>query len=191
MLIGKKVILEEVDPENLEWLRQQRNDPEMRQYFREWKDISKDQQEWWYKDRGNNMNPNHVYFQIMQRTSAGADGQGNTILGKHLAGCCGLHYVDWRIRSAEFGVFLSKETRGKGLGKEALFLLFDYGFREMNLHKIWCEVYDNNTSVNLYRKLGFRDDGVLRDNYFCNGSYGNSIMMSVLEDEWFDIHGGR
>ncbi|KKL78473.1 hypothetical protein LCGC14_2024540, partial [marine sediment metagenome] len=65
MLEGEKVILEEIDPENIEWVRQQRNDPEMRQYFREWKDISKDKQGRWYKDRGNNTNPNHVYFQIM------------------------------------------------------------------------------------------------------------------------------
>ena len=83
------------------------------------------------------------------------------------------------------------DVRGKGLGGEALFLLFDYGFREMNLHKIWCEVYDSNASVNLYRRLGFQDDGVLRDNYFHGGKYGNSIMMSVLEDEWFAANVGR
>ena len=179
MLKGKKVILDVVDPKDIEWMRQQRNDPEMRKYFREWKEISKAQQEWWYNDRGNNTNPNHVYFKILEAEHM------------DLVGCLGLHYVDWRLRSAEFGIFLSREARGKGIGKEALFMLCDYGFREMNLHKIWCEVYDNNQSVNLYRKLGFKDDGILRDNYFCDGKYGNSIMMSVLEDEWFNLHGGR
>lgn len=194
MLDGKKVILDVVDKDDIEWMRQQRNMPEMRQYFREWKEISKDQQEWWYNDRGNNTNPNHVYFKVLEKYDPDMTWPDDTEEEKNptrLVGCCGLHYLDWRMRSAEFGVFLSKEARGKGIGKEALTMLFDYGFREMNLHKIWCEVYDNNTSVELYRKLGFKDEGLLRDNYFCGGKYGNSIMMSVLEDEWFEAHGGR
>ena len=104
---------------------------------------------------------------------------------------CGLYYIDWRLRSAEFGIFLSKDTCGKGFGKEALFMLCDFGFREMNLHKICCEIYDLNSAVHLYHKLGFKDEGVLRDNYFCNGKYGNSTVMSVLEDEWFSANGGK
>lgn len=179
MIYGNKVNLDVIDPEDIEWMRIQRNLPEMRKYFREWKDISKDQQAKWYASRGNNSDPNHVYFKIMDNMTG------------TLVGCCGLHYVDWRLRSAEFGIFLCKDVRGQGMGGEALALLFDYGFREMNLHKIWCEVYSNNASVNLYRRLGFKDDGILRDNYFHDGRYGDSIMMSVLEDEWFDAHGGR
>ena len=52
------------------------------------------------------------------------------------------------------------------------------------MHKITAEVYEGNESIHLYRKLGLRDEGVLRDNSFCDGNYINSIMMSVLEDEW-------
>lgn len=174
MLTGKKVILEEVAPENIEQLRKWRNNPELRQWFREYKDISVDKQAKWYAERGNNLNPDHVYFQIMEKNP----------VKNVLAGCCGLHYIDFRLRKAEFGVFLGPDFRGMGLGKEALTMMFDYGFNELNLHKIWCEVYEGNDSINLYRKLGFKDEGVLRDNWFHNGHYGNSIMMSVLETEW-------
>ena len=178
MLIGKKVALNVVDPDNLEWLRQQRNSPEMRRYFREWKDISKDRQLEWYNERGNNTHLNHVYWQVENK----ADGE--------LIGCCGLHYVDWRLRSAEFGIFLSKESRGLGCGKEALNLMFDFGFREMNLHKIWAEVYNFNKALDVYTKgLGMHEDGILRDNTFCEGKYHNSIMLSILEDEWFERTG--
>ncbi len=110
-----------------------------------------------------------------------------------LVGCCGLLYVDWRLRSSEFSIFVDRDVIDKDYKSEAIFLMFDYGFREMNLHKIWAEVFDNNDSqaIQLYHKLGFKDDGVLRDSYFCNGKYGNSTMMSVLENEWFCLHGGR
>ena len=73
MLIGKKVILEEIDPENIEQMRQWRNDPGLRKYFREYKDISKDKQERWYQERGNNTNPSHVYFQIMSKSEAAVE----------------------------------------------------------------------------------------------------------------------
>jgi len=181
VLTGKAIKLDTIDPDDIEWMRQRRNDPELRQYFREWKDVSKDKQERWYKSRGNNSDPSHVYFKIL----------GITDKEENLIGCCGLHYIDWRLRNAEFGIYVSQEYRGQGRGAEAIFMLFDYGFREMNLHKIWCEVYDNNKAINVYKKIGFKEEGVLRDSYFCNGKYGNSTVMSILEDEWFEGNGGR
>jgi hypothetical protein len=54
MLIGEKVILEEIDYRNIEELRVNRNNPDIRKYFREWKDITSDKQELWYKTKGNN-----------------------------------------------------------------------------------------------------------------------------------------
>jgi RimJ/RimL family protein N-acetyltransferase len=194
MLIGTKVILEEIDYSNIEQMRQWRNDPSMRKYFREYKDISKDKQEAWYKERGNNTNPSHVYFQIMEISSVipyvSSAYDVEQINKRTLIGSCGLHYIDWRLRSSEFGIFLGT-SRGGGKGKEALTLMFDYGFKELNLHKIWGEVYDNNSSIGLYRHIGFKDDGILRDNYFHEGKYGNSYMISMLENEWRDKYGDK
>ncbi len=189
MIIGKRLILEEIDPDNIEQLRQWRNDPALRRYYREWKDISKDKQTAWYAERGNNTNPNHIYFQIMERK---LDENGEPVgLERDLIGCCGLHYIDWRLRSAEFGIFLAK-SQGKGFGKESLQMLFDYGFRECALHKIWAEVYNFNNAFGLYKDgLGMKEDGILRHSQFVEGEYCNSTILSVLEDEWFEKHGGR
>ena len=133
MLVGEKVILEEITPENLEQLRVWRNCVDLRQYFREWKDITPDKQLAWYKERGNNINSKHIYFQIMSLLQLSEIDTG--IGQRYLIGACGLHYIDWRIRSAEFGIFLGKD-HGTGKGKEALMLLLDFGFKEMGLHKI-------------------------------------------------------
>jgi RimJ/RimL family protein N-acetyltransferase len=181
MIKGEKVIIDVIDPSSLEWMRQRRNDPELRQYFREWKDISKDRQAAWYKERGNNTSREHVYFEI--RNAVGEDNKKNHI--DNLIGCMGLHYINWQLRSGEFGIFLDYEARGKGQGKEALSMLFDYGFNEMNLHKIWAEVYDFNKALNVYTHgLGMTIDGRLRDNKFTGGKYYDSVMISILEDEW-------
>ena len=188
MIKGSKVYLCEIDPDNIEWMRQQRNKPDMRKYFREWKDITKDQQQEWYQSRGNNSNPNHVYFEIHANGTSVA--LGNHIKPNQLVGVCGLHYIDWRLRSAEFGIFIDTDVHGLGLGKNALITLFDFGFREMNLHKIWAEVYEFNQAMHVYTdKLGMQVDGKLRHNTFCDGKYHDSIMLSILENEWFDKHG--
>lgn len=182
MIHDDDLILEEIDEQSLEQMRKWRNMPELRRYFREWKDITVAKQIDWYNRTGNNSSPNDVHFQIMKH-------DGN-IDNRVLVGYTGLLNIDFRIRSAEFSIYLGS-GRGRGYGKRALVSLFNYGFRELNLHKIWCEVYDNNGSVHLYRKLGFRDEGVLRDNQFCEGKYIDSIRLSVLEDEWFSANGGR
>lgn len=189
MLIGKKVILEEVDPSSLEKFREWRNDSNLRRFFREYRYITKDMQEQWYKTRGNNTDDRHVYFQIMEYKDERCQEKQDPH-ARMLIGCCGLHYINWRIRSAEFGVFLG-ESRGGGKGKEALMLLFDYGFKELNLHKVWAEVYDSNNAVEIYRHIGFKDDGILRDNQFCEGKYINSYMISMLEDEWREKYGDK
>lgn len=196
MLVGNKVILEEIDSQNIEQMRQWRNQPELRQWFREYKDITKDKQKEWYERRGNNSSPQHVYFQIMSLADVEGSVKGEKytrtleqrIKDRYLIGCCGLHYIDFRLRSGEFGIFLGSD-RGTGKGKEALKMLCDYGFNELNLHKVWAEVYNGNDSINLYYNVGFKNDGILRDNFFHNGKYGNSTMMSVLEDEWREKYG--
>ena len=189
MLTGKKVVLDVIKEQNIEWFRQQRNLPEMRKYYREWKEISSDQQASWYKERGNNTNPNHVYFEIhaINEEDRSDEFELGSFVDRTLVGCIGLHYMDWRLRAGEFSIFIAQDTHGRGLGKDALITLFDYGFKEMNLHKIWAEVFDNNSAIHLYTKsLGMHNDGLLRDTYFCDGKYGNSIMLSMLEDEWLN-----
>lgn len=189
MLIGKRLILEDIDPKNVEQLRQWRNDPSLRRYFREYRDISKDMQNKWYAERGNNSDLEHVYFQIMERK---LDSNGEPVgLERDLIGCTGLHYWNTRLRSAEFGIFLAK-SQGKGLGKEALHMLFDYGFRECNLHKIWAEVYNFNQAFDLYKNgLGMKEDGIIRHSQFVEGEYCDSTLLSILENEWFEKHSGR
>ena len=67
--------------------------------------------------------------------------------------------------------------------------MLDYGFKELNLHRIWGEVYDNNASLQVYKKLGFKEEGVRKDAYFCEGKYGDCTMIAMLEDEWYKKYG--
>ncbi|WP_084219624.1 GNAT family N-acetyltransferase [Jeotgalibacillus soli] len=67
----------------------------------------------------------------------------------------------------------------KGYGTEALKLL-DYGFGMLNLHRIELDVYNHNDrGMHVYKKIGFKQEGILRVYLFINHRYYDLIMMSI------------
>ena len=171
MIEGKKVLLGPVDTTHLEQFRKWRNNPNLRKYFREYRERSDEMQRRWFEKI--TTDKNQVNFSIREKSTGS------------LIGHCGLYYIDWRNRTAEFGIYLgNKNLRGKGYGSEALRQLCRYGFNELNLNRIWCEVYSNNKSLDMYRHIGFVDEGILRQNYYCEGKYLDSYILSMLESEY-------
>ena len=150
MIKGNKVFLTAIEESSLEQLREWRNRPELRMYFREYKEISSAMQKRWFENRVLN-NVDQVDFEIHE------------IESNQLIGHCSLNYINWRSQHAEFGIYIgSDKFRGGGYGKEALQLLIDYGFKTLNLNKIWCEVYSNNEAIGIYEHLCFVYEGTMR-----------------------------
>ena len=69
-----------------------------------------------------------------------------------------------------------------GAAKEATELLITYGFNNLNLNKIWMELYeyDHQKFSFFTEKFNFINDGVLRENCFEGGKYWNSNILSLL-----------
>jgi UDP-4-amino-4,6-dideoxy-N-acetyl-beta-L-altrosamine N-acetyltransferase len=173
MIQGKKCYLTSVASDSNEQLRTWRNNPEIRKYFREHREITQQMQANWYKNRVHNSDNSQYDFEIHDQDT-----------GTHI-GHCGLYYIDWIARKAEFSIYIGDmDYRGKGIGSDALKTLIKYGFEELNLNKIWCEVYSNNKAINIYRKIGFVDEGILRQNAVKNGKYVDSYVLSMLKSEW-------
>lgn len=101
-------------------------------------------------------------------------------------GTIGLSNIDHRNQKAEYGILLGeKDEWGKGYAKEASIAIINYGFEELNLMKIYLRVFkDNTAAVNLYKKLGFVEEGILRKEYYKNGRFKDVLPMSVLREEW-------
>ncbi|WP_371413714.1 GNAT family N-acetyltransferase [Virgibacillus sp. Bac330] len=63
--------------------------------------------------------------------------------------------------------------------------IINYGFEQLNLHRIELEVFDFNTRARKsYEKLGFKQEGIRREVLFYDGEYHHAIMMSILKDEY-------
>lgn len=93
--------------------------------------------------------------------------------------------IDFINRSACVGGDIAPQYRGRGYAKKMYALIFRLGFREMNMHRLWLLVMDNNkVARNLYKSLNFSEEGVQRQAVFKDGRYHDYIMMSILKGEY-------
>ena len=110
--------------------------------------------------------------------------------GEYL-GSIGLMHIDPRNRSAELGISIARpEEWGKGYGTEAAILMLRHGFEELNLHRIQLRVYDyNERGQKSYARVGFVEEGRLRQAHFRHGAWHDVVLMGILADEFFSRHG--
>ena len=178
MLEGRKVYLTSIEKDDLEQLRNWRNQENYRKHFREYREISRDMQMAWYESKVLKDNST-IMFSIRSKET------------DELLGCCGLCYINWVNRNADLSLYIGYENSyidDKGYAEEACSLMFDYGFKELALNKIWTEIYEfDEKKLKLYDKLGFKKDGFLREQYYHDGKWWGSHMLSLLCREWLDI----
>lgn len=91
----------------------------------------------------------------------------------------------WRIikdhHRAEVGYQLSPEEWGKGIMKEALLTVIDYGFKTIKLHSIEANIHpDNIASAALLNACGFIREGYFRESYHHNGNFSDSAIYSLV-----------
>lgn len=105
--------------------------------------------------------------------------------GDRPIGLVGLHSTK-SPRARELGVLIGDPTCwDHGYGREAIGLLLDHAFGDLDLHRIQLLVHEENArAVTCYERLGFVREGVLRDAHFRDGRFGNDLVMSVLAPEW-------
>jgi RimJ/RimL family protein N-acetyltransferase len=97
-------------------------------------------------------------------------------------GVVNLSSIDSHNRSADFSIRIGESSdRGRGYGTQAVQLLIDFCWRDMNLHRLSLTVFsDNSRAIKSYLKSGFEFEGELRDAAFISGTWRNLTVMSIL-----------
>lgn len=104
---------------------------------------------------------------------------------KRLIGTCGLFRWNKSWRNCVIGYEIAPDCRAQGYMREALDAVLEYGFNLMHLHRIQAETHpDNAASIGLATRLGFRFEGVHREQAFWNGRFHDLNCYSLLEREW-------
>jgi len=105
--------------------------------------------------------------------------------GEYL-GNVGIHKIHWPSRVGRVACIIgSREEMGKGYGSAAIGAVLDWAFEDARLHKVYLIVFrENLRAQRTYRRLGFIDEGVLREEYFLRDAWHDMIRMGILDREW-------
>jgi diamine N-acetyltransferase len=96
-------------------------------------------------------------------------------------GLVDLFDFDPKNRRAGIGIILVEGERDKGVGAETLLLLCDYAFSVLDVRQLYANVTsDNEKSLYLFRKLGFEQIGIKKDWIFFNGHYKDEVLFQKI-----------
>ncbi len=175
MIVGDRVRLRAIEEDDLARYVAWFNDPEVIQGLNQYMPMSLKEEQKWFEDM--------LKRELIERPLAIDIKEGDEWL--HVGGC-GLFGFDHRARRAEFGITIGeKKYWDQGYGTEATRLIVKLGFDTLNLERIsLCVFEDNLRAKHVYEKLGFIVEGILRKHRYYEGKYYDTILMSILREEW-------
>ena len=101
---------------------------------------------------------------------------------KQRCGRVTIYNIDYRNQKAEYGIFVNKEYQGRNIAYRASNILIKYVFSNLNIRKIYLYVFAaNEPAIKLYKKLGFIEEGILKEEIFKNGEYRDVIRMAIFK----------
>jgi ribosomal-protein-serine acetyltransferase len=102
-----------------------------------------------------------------------------------LCGSIGLHKIDPMHRSTSIGYWIDSDAEGRGIVLRACRAIVTEGFRNYGLHRIEIRcATENHRSCAIPRKLGFVEEGVLREAEWLYDHWVDLRVFSMLEQNW-------
>lgn len=175
-IIGKKIYIRALEPEDMELLRAMTNDPEIEKKIAGWSfPVARCQQLGWYDKVVNSENDKRMAIVYKDNDE--------------LLGMLNLVNIDWKNGTAYHGIRLSNETpKNRGIGTDAVMTLMRYAFEELRLHRLeggWLA--ENVASRKLYEKCGWKSEGIQREAVFYDGTYHDFIVSGILEADYYEV----
>ena len=169
-LKGEHIYLRGLEPEDLDFLYQLENDPEIWEISGTTTPYSKHILEQ-YLD-----NAHRDIYDVKQLRLSISNHQDDCI------GLIDLFDFDPKHRRAGVGIVIVKPgDRNKGAGAEALSLLCDYAFSTLDLHQLYANILeDNEASIHLFQKMGFEEVGIKKEWIRTSKGFKNEIMYQKI-----------
>lgn len=172
-LVGEKAYLRPVEVPDTPLLQKWHNDPDIRRsarlgelpvtYTKEEEDIrvARDSQD-------------EVYLLIVSKQTDIA------------VGFIRLNMIDRVSKNMWLRMIIGEEdARGTDLARDALRLVLEWLFSEQNAHRVTLETYETNKrALRFFEKVGFKQEGVIREAVYIDGEYSNIISFGLLKKEF-------
>ena len=148
-----------------------RNNPNLRRFFREYRELNYTQQLDWFTKVVNS--------DISTRMFSIVDLDSNELLG-----ACGLCYIDWINRTADFSLYIGQNDIyiDSQYAPDAGKLLLNYGFGELSLNRFWSEIYSFDLlKRDFLIKSGFKQEGLFREAHWADGNWHDTLYFGILK----------
>ena len=165
MLFGKKIDCFPLGLEDTAFILQLRNLPEVSgEFFSDPPLYDFVHQKWL-----SSVEPGNLFFIIREKSN-------------QRVGFVSFSNVSYRHQKGEYGIALLPKYQGKGYAREASELLIDYVFYNLPIRKIFLKAFASNVSaIKLYEKLGFVQEGLLRDEFYKGGRFEDVVVMALFK----------
>jgi len=178
LLTGKKVVLRAFERDDLKLLHKWENDEEIMRLARS--------------------SPDHAISMVAleakyDKVLRGEDFAERAYIiedkaTKKSLGWASISIHQWTRRATTADVGLAIGEKGfwqKGYGTEVTELLLKEAFEQLNLHRVgWWTFADNTASIALAKKMGFKEEGRVRDSVFFDNKYHDSVVLGILKEEY-------
>jgi RimJ/RimL family protein N-acetyltransferase len=174
MLEGQFTGLRAIERSDLPLLMEYRNRPEFRRFFREYRELSMENQNFWFEEVVMK-DPKTIMFAIVELET------------NRLLGACGLCYIDWINKNADFSIYIGADELyiDEKYAPDAGNTMARYAFGELGLHRLWAEIYDfDNLKKLFFENMGFKLEGKHRETHWSEGKWHNSLYYSLLQNEF-------
>ncbi len=177
MLEGKLVRLRALEPKDIERAYTWINDREVTRYLTARYPLSHADEQRWLDEAPTNGFANGVRLAIETKD------------GVHI-GNLDLNQTRPEDRKAGLGIMIGEKAYwSNGYGTDAIVTLLRFAFHEMNLNRVWLQVFEfNERAIACYQKCGFKEEGRLRQDYYHDGRYWDSVAMGILRGEFDALH---
>jgi RimJ/RimL family protein N-acetyltransferase len=170
---GENIYLSPSNIDNIHLYTKWMNDPQLRKYARY--DIPQTVEEVKKKFEPTKEEvKRNIFFEIWHK-------KDNKLIGY----VCFIR-IDWFTRNAHiFYLIGDTDYWGQNFATEAAKLVVNYGFNELNLHKITARTFSQNkASLRVAEKIGFKYDITLKQEAYIDGEYVDALHYVIFKNEW-------
>lgn len=167
-LEGEKINLRTIEKEDIEFLRDGVNHPEVRKHTG--------------NTRPQNLESEEEFFEHIVEASD----EIHLLIcrDQEPMGIVKLEEKEKPSNIAELGLWLHPDYHRNGYGTEAVELIIEHSFQQMNYHKIYARAHgDNKASQRIWEKHGFEKEGQLRKHVLVEGKHRDLLYYGLLRGE--------
>ncbi len=180
-IVGHKVVLRALEPEDLDIIYIWENDPSVWRYSDTQTPYSRYQLRKYIEQQGCSLEQDgQLRLVICRLATIEHHGQELSVAGDAV-GLVDIFEYNQHHARAGVGIVIDHAHRNMGYAADALLTAERYLHTSLHLHQLWCNIEsENSVSLTLFKRCGYKEIGIKKDWRLCQGKYCDEILFQKI-----------